>query len=175
MRLREINNVNFFINWFNKKKGFDFTIDESFNDEQSPVDVIIKSKKFNKSIYIQNVAYRYGTSYAKGEPNIPGFQSITFVVGKAMLDEEIKNSILQCIRGKEKKYSTIDVKNTVLIVEITIPIIKPEKIEKLFPTGITSDFKGIYFVQLPVTMPSIEDKYGKTGFVHVLKEVLEIN
>jgi hypothetical protein len=170
MRLREINNVKFFISWLNKEKGFDFVIDESFDDEQSYIDVIIRSKKFNRSINIQNVAYRDGTFYKYGESNIPGFKPI-FVIGAAMSDTERRESIFQCIKKKEKKYPAPLVKNIILLIEITIPAITPEQIEKLFLGGITTDFVGVYFVQLPVTMPSIDDKYGKTGYVYPIKEM----
>ncbi len=170
MMPREIKNVKFFTDWLNKKEGFDFVIDNSFSDEHSYIDVIIKSEKLNKVINIQNVAYRDGTSYgyAQSNINIPNFRPV-FVIGKAMTDKERRASILRCIKDKEKKYQPSLVKDTLLLIEVTIPAVKPEQIKKLFLGGVTSNFKGIYFVQLPVIMPSADDKYGQSGFVYTLK------
>ena len=93
------------------------------------------------------------------------------VLGKALNDEEREESILSCIKGKEKKYQTSLVRNTLLLIEVTIPSIKPEGIQKLFPSGIITNFNGVYFVQLPLTLPSVDDKYGQTGYVYPLKEL----
>jgi len=168
MTPRETNNAKFFIGWLNNEKGLDFAIDESITDEQSHIDVIIKSKKLGKSVNIQNVAYRDGTIYGYGESNIPNFRPV-FVLGKAMNDEERRETILNCIKGKEEKYQPSLVKSTLLLIEVTIPSIKPEEIQKLFPNEITTNFSGIYFVQLPVILSSVDDKYGQTGYVYPLK------
>jgi len=168
MRPREINNVKFFVDWLNEKKNIDFLIDENFREEQSYIDVIIRSKKLNQLINIQNVAYRNGTFYKYGQSNIPNFRPV-FVLAKAMSDKEKQTSILKCIKNKEKKYQASLVKDTLLLIEVTIPAIKPEQIQKLFPNGITTNFKGVYFVQLPVVLASVDDKYGHTGYVYPLK------
>ncbi len=170
MKLREIKNVKFFIDWLNKERGRDFVIDESFNDEQSHIDVVVKSKKLAKTLNIQNVAYRDGTLYKYGTSNIPGLKPL-FVLGEAMSDIERKESILKCITDKENKYPKSPVNNLVLLIEITIPAITPEQIKKLFSTKVESNFMGIYFVQLPVMTYSVEDVYGKTGYVYPLKEI----
>ena len=171
MRLREVNNARFFVDWFNKGKNLDFVIDENFNDEQSHIDVVIRSKNLDKEINIQNVAYRDGTLYAYGTSNIPGLRPL-LVLGGAMSDIERKESLIKCITDKEKKYPKSLVKNIVLIIEVTIPAITPEQIKKLFSAGIITDFMGVYFVQLPVTIPSVDDKYGEVGYVYPLKEIL---
>lgn len=168
MRPREINNVKFFIDWLNKTKNYDYEIDESFQDENSPIDVVIKSPSKYKKINIQNVAYRDGTFYAYGTSNISNFKPV-FVLGTAMSKEERRQSIINCIRSKCAKYPESFVKDTVLIIEITIPSIKPEEIEEM-PKNEDFGFKGIYLVQLPVKMPAIDDKYGQTGYVYTYKE-----
>jgi hypothetical protein len=170
MREREINNVKFFLNFLNQETDLDFVIDNSFDDEQSHVDVILYSKKLDKKVYIQNVAYRDGTFYKYGQSNVPKFRPV-FVLGKTMTDKERKKSILKCIKEKEQKYQSSLVNNIVLIIEVTIPAIKPEQIKKYFPSGISTNFKGVYFVQLPVTMAAIDDKYGQTGYVYTLKSL----
>jgi hypothetical protein len=168
MKPREINNVEFFIKWLNKTQNLDYEIDDSFHDENSPVDVILKSPTIKKNVQIQNVAYRDGTIYGYGESNIPGFRPL-FVLGTAMSKDERINSIFDCIRFKRDKYPDSIVKNTVLIIEITIPSIKPEEIEEM-PKNEEFGFKGIYFVQLPISIPAIDDKYSQTGYVHAYKE-----
>lgn len=170
MRPREINNVSFFINWINKEKNLDFFIDRSFKEEDSHIDVIIQSEKLKQKLFIQNVAYRYGTMHRTAISNIPE-SNLIFIIGGVNSDKEKKESIIKCIKEKEGKYPISLVKDLILIIEITIPSIKPSKLKKFFPKTIESCFKGIYFVSLPVTLPEKNDKYGQSGFIYPLKEI----
>lgn len=170
MRLREINNVIFFVEWVNKTHGLDYKIDESFRDENSPTDVVLKSPTTQKKIQIQNVAYRDGTFYAHGTSNIPNFKPL-FVLATAMTKEERAKSIIKCILDKRDKYQRSVVEETILIIEITVPSIKPEDIEEI-PKKEDFGFKGVYFVQLPVAMAAADDKYGRSGYVYPFLEWL---
>ncbi|MDD5551826.1 MAG: hypothetical protein PHI88_01550 [Candidatus Pacebacteria bacterium] len=168
-RPREINNARFFVDWFNKKNSLDFCISDD-REESSAIDVLIKSEKLKKEINIQNVAYRkYGTFHKRGFCDVPGLK-VTSILGKVMSDEEKKKTIIKCIEEKEKKYPELIIKNLLLLIEVTIPSLSPEEIKNLFPDGINSNFKGIYFVKLPVLAPSRDDKYDQEGYVFPLKE-----
>jgi hypothetical protein len=166
MLLRETNNIKFFLEKFNAENGTDFKIDESFTEENSPVDVLAKDST-GRIIEIQNVAYRDGTVYAQGVSNIPGFFA-TMVLGTAMSNEDRTASILKCIESKKNKYPSSVVKDLLLVIEVTIPSIKPVDIERL-PKDFDYGFRGIYFVMLPYAMAAEEDTYGHTGYVYTLK------
>ena len=168
MRPREVSHIKFFIDWLNKKESLDFKIDETFRNEDSPFDIIIKSSKRDITLRIQNVAYRAGTFHKSGQSNIPNFKPV-LVIGRAMSKEERRDSLIKCIESKSKKYPESTVKNIVLVIEVSIPSIKPEEIEELLPKDKEFGFKGIYFVQLPVIMASADDKYGQTGYVYPFK------
>lgn len=147
----------------------DFTIDTSFSEENSHVDVSVTSKKLGTAVSIQNVAYRDGNVYARAySPQLPDEHFIA-VLGTAKTDEERKESILASIKDKEGKYQPSLVEDMVLLVEVTIPMIRPEEISKLFPEGISTRFKAVYFVALPITISDKGDKYGPTGYVYPLK------
>jgi len=173
MRLREINNVQFFLNWLNERNRTDYKIDTSFNEENSPIDVVAKSNKTGKILNIQNTAYREGNVYVYGQSNIPNIRPVG-VLGVAMNVEQKKESILKCINSKSSKYPKSVVEDLILIVEVTIPFIRPEEIKEMFKDNYKSDFKGIYFVQLPVTLANIENKYEQVGYVYPLKDCIRI-
>jgi hypothetical protein len=172
MTSREINNVKFFLDWFNKKNKTDYTIDDSFNEENSHVDVMAKSKTTRKILNIQNTAYRSGNIYKYGTSNIPNIMP-KIVLGVSMDTKQKKESIIKCINSKETGYAESVVKDLILIIEVTIPSLKPKEIKKMFKGGYKSNFKGIYFVSLPVMLANIEDEYQKNGYVYSLKECAE--
>lgn len=173
MILREINNVQFLIDWKNKSEGTDLEIDQDFNEENSPIDVKVLSKSKGKVYNFQNVAYRDGNFYKYGQSNIPGFKPL-MVLGIAMSPEQRKQSIIECIKGKENKYPASVVRDIILLVEITIPTVLPEELDTLFDKRLETEFQGVYFVKLPVEMPSLNDKYDMHGFVYPLKEAINL-
>lgn len=172
MTPREKNNAQFLINSLNKEFGTDFLIDESFSEQSSHVDVSAASKKLGKSILIQNVAYRDGTFYAYATSSTHPDIKFTAVLGTAMTDSERRESILKGIKDKEGKYQPSLLKDIILLVEVTIPIIRPEELSKLFPNGVETNFQAIYFVALPVVMADRDDKYAQTGYVYPLKSLI---
>ena len=82
-----------------------------------------------------------------------------------------KKSIQDYILKKEKKYPGDLVNNLVLLIEATVPSTNPDELSAYFSNGLETNFKGIYFVQLPIPMTSVEDKWGRTGFVFPVKEI----
>jgi hypothetical protein len=170
MRPREINNVDFFIKWFNKAHQLDFQIDNSYQDENSPVDVMVRSSMTNRVLKFQNVAYRQGTIYGVGTSNISGLRPV-FVMGRQLSKEEKRQGIIECIESKKNKYPIDLVRQLILLIEITIPSLSPKEIEGLLKSEIKKDFGflAIYFVKLPVKLGG--DKYDRDGFVYSFKSL----
>lgn len=165
MRPRETLHVDFLITWVKEFRGVSLHIDEGFHDEDTPTDVQVLSEK-GKVFKIQNVAYRDGTFYKYGTSNVEGFKPL-FVLGTAMTQDERTASIVKTIEDKKCKYTESDRQDVILLIEVTIPGIKPEDIKHL-STEIDYGFKGIYFVQLPYGMAAVDDKYGRDGYVYEL-------
>ncbi len=175
MRQTEITHASFFQDWLNKKNGTDFIVNQDHKTEDSHIDVILSSKKLDKKIFIQNVAYRgeglvYSTdAIVSGDPAlIKLLPKLKMALVPTQYDK--KKSIETYIRKKEIKYPEDLVKNLVLLVEATIPSVRPDELSDYFPNGIETMFSGIYFVQLPIPMVDVNDKWGQTGFVFPLKE-----
>lgn len=168
MRVREIQNVIFFTEWLNKEYNLDFQIDESYKEEDSPVDVLLKSLKTGERLKIQNKAYRKGNVYREAVCDNPNIKPLLFVLGTSR-EGNREESVIECIESKQSKYPEEIVKDIILIIEITIPSITPEELKEILENNKnkTFGFKGIYFVKLPVAIPS--DEYDKKGFVFPFK------
>ncbi|MEX0909752.1 MAG: hypothetical protein WDZ75_00480 [Candidatus Paceibacterota bacterium] len=173
MRAREIYHISFFTNWLNNLHQTDYAIDDGHTDEDSPVDVILRSKKTDQIINIQNVAYRGGVVHKTGTSNIPGLRPV-MALGMHMSKNERKKSILNTIASKENKYPEEIVKNLVLVIEVTIPRVDPDILKELFQKSIETNFRGVYFVQLEIPMYSDGDPYAPTGFVYPLKQINDV-
>jgi hypothetical protein len=91
-----------------------------------------------------------------------------FVLGRAMNDEDKKKSIIKCIESKQELYSPVEVKDLILLVEVTIPSTNPNELNRLFKTKEKFEFKGIYFVQLPIPLGS--DNGYEEGFIYSFKD-----
>lgn len=180
MRPREINNGKFLINWINKEHGLDFEIDDSHKDQDSHIDVLIKSHELVESFGIQNVAFMEGDIFGKAEVTISDGEMVVFgpdlksimVLGVAMTDKEKEENVIKCIESKQNLYSEELTKNIILLVEVTIPFISPEELDKIFKTKKEFVFKGIYFVALPVILALADDKYQQSGYVYPVKDFL---
>jgi hypothetical protein len=168
MRPREINNVKFLLEWINKIHSVDFVIDESYKDEDSHIDVLLKSSKTDEFLKIQNVAYREGTIHRTAkvtfngkEVRIPNFKPV-LALGIDMSYEKKRETIINTIKSKQDLYPEELSKDTVLLVEFTIPSTSLTELNKLFKEKEEFNFRGIYFVQLPVN--------GQNGFVYPFKD-----
>jgi hypothetical protein len=83
-----------------------------------------------------------------------------------------KKSIETYIQKKERKYPADLIKNLVLLIEASIPSVRPNELASHFPNGIETKFRGVYFVQLPIPMVDVNDKLGQSGFIFPLKEII---
>lgn len=174
MTEREVLHVEYFLAWLNKEFGTHFEIGDK-QEEYSDVDVVAKSGTIDQ-LLIQNVAYRgqggFQNQHTKpkvfinGEP-VDGPVPFTMAFGFAMTKEEKRDSIISCIKSKEKKYAPDRLKDLTLLIEATMPKLTPEELDDLNLPNLDTKFKAIYVVQLPITIGS--DKYDKSGFVKPLK------
>jgi hypothetical protein len=174
MREREKLHSEMFLQWINRKLDKNFIIIDC-EIENSEIDVVLKEKISGDEILIQCVAYRgEGLIYKKPDSvSVPAnllsekIPKIVFALVPAQYDK--KGSIIDYIRKKEEKYEPSLVSKLVLLIEATIPTITPEDLDRYFPNGYDTKFRGIYFVQLPIPMINNDYKYDKDGFVYCLK------
>ena len=73
------------------------------------------------------------------------------------------------IKDKDKHYSKNEKENLILIIEGFMPTPRLDEIKKNFKQYNQLDFKGIYYVSLPV-ISSTRQEYEEKGYVVVIKE-----
>jgi hypothetical protein len=176
MRQIEITHANFFLDWLNSKRDLDFIVDSTHKGEDTHIDVLAVSEKLGKKISIQSVAFRgEGLVYSSnmtvsGNPELikllPKFKA---VLVPTQYDK--KKSIEEYINKKERKYPENLVTNLVLLIEATVPSTNPDELANYFPNGLETKFMGVYFIQLPIPMAAVDDKWAHTGFVFPVKEI----
>lgn len=175
MRIREILHAKFLANWLNDKFGTDYSVNEDLEGEDTDVDIKLLSKGL-VLFEIQNVAYRAKHSdkkalHRRAKTYINGVlqpkAKFTMVIGFAMEDNEIEQSLKGCIKEKESKYSSDRVKQIILLVELTIPTVTIEDLDRL-KSNFQTKFKALYFVCLP---HATTNGYKPEGFVYEFKGI----
>ena len=174
MKERERLHTNFLCDFLNSKYKRKFIVVDG-EPESSEVDSIILDIDKDLKINLQCVAFRgEGLIYKRPSSvtiseNFPvqDISKLMMVLVPEQYDK--RQSIINYIKKKETKYPISLVENLVLLIEATVPSVTPEELVKLFPNGLNTEFKGLYFVQLPVVLANDDYKYDKSGFIYELK------
>ncbi len=156
----------YFLNWFNKTYNFDYKAFE--NDEQkSPVDIYGKSSLGRLTLNLQMSLAEGGVIKLAHENTKQFKKGLKHNIVAANIDFD--NWITETIKFKEGRYSKSVKNSLILIVQGYSPTPDPVEVRKFYKNYENSDFKGIYYVSLPVV--SYPPK-NPSGYVEPIKDLI---
>ncbi|MDQ5953182.1 MAG: hypothetical protein QG551_410 [Patescibacteria group bacterium] len=177
MRENELSHTKFFTEWLNTVKGLDFIISQEKISENSDVDAIVMSSSLDKKIFIQHTSYKGdGLIYPKNVTTKATFNGkeidpsiFPFKLVFSPPQNNKAESLIRYIKKKENKYSEEQKQKLILIIDVTIPSIYPDELREIFSENFNSSFLGVYIVQLPIPISSM-NKWELNGFVYTVKD-----
>lgn len=164
-KLRELLYGGFFVEWINKEYKFDY---KALHNEEEDSDIDIfgvspKKDKLNLQMVTSNgetlkLAKQNSKKMATGEE---------FDLIPVNLDGWLKKAIAD---KNKKHYSKPE--ELIIIIEGFLPTPSPEEVKKTLIVNQNIQFKGIYYVSLPVISSTNLD-YEKEGYVVIVKRAFD--
>lgn len=166
-KVTELTYGNFFIAWINENYGYGYS--PIVNDEEnSDVDVFGVSPKKDK-LNLQMVTSNGETLKLAKQNSRKISTGGEFEAMPVNLDGWLKKAI----SDKNKKHYSSPTE-LIIIIEGFMPTPSPEEVRKSLNMNQETQFKGIYYVSLPVVSSTNLD-YEKEGYVVTIKSAFDSN
>lgn len=162
---KELQYANFLVDWLNNSLSLDYRAFPN-EEESSEIDIFATSASWKIKLNFQMVTSNGKTLKLAVQTK----ERIKKGLDIEVIDVDLVGWVSSIIEDKDRKYPKREKENLVLVIEGFIPTPTPEEVEKSFKQYKRSDFRGIYYVSLPVISSTNQD-YERNGYVVVIKEI----
>lgn len=164
-KLRELLYGRFFVEWINKEYKFDYKALHN-EEEYSDIDVFGVSRKKEK-LNLQMVTSN-GETFKLAKQNS---KKIGTDEGFDTIQVNLVSWLEKAIADKNNKHYSKP-EELIIIIEGFLPTPSPEEVKKTSIVNQNIQFKGIYYVSLPVISLTNLD-YEKNGYVVTIKKAFD--